>query len=313
MVGEDSGPHGNSLCEELGRPSQISRSNQTLLTSRQWRLQFNSPICPGFNLTLPFALYQKLQVGKASLLITSLGAGVNHAVREALEKEGKQQRVNFQPYTIGQESFSSDPGASRKAISRLAKRKVEKEQHEKRLKHSTSLKVQGRLFTITHTKAASVWARSTQSLPSAQMKFALNATTDTLPHNANIALWRKDSGLSAACKLCGERQTLCHILNNCKVALDLRRYNQRHDEILRTIEKFVKEHITDDVSVLADLSEQYHFPASLACSDLRPDLVAHSDLTKTATIVELTVCFETNFEAARSRKEAKYSELIEEV
>ena len=67
------------------------------------------------------------------------------------------------------------------------------------------------------------------------------------------------------------------------------------------------------MSVLADLSEQYRFPVSLACSDLRPDLVVHSDLTKTAIIVELTVCFETNFEAARSRKEAKYSELVEEV
>ena len=65
--------------------------------------------------------------------------------------------------------------------------------------------------------------------------------------------------------------------------------------------------------VSADQSEQYHFPASLACSDLRPDLVAHSDLTKTAIIVELTVCFETNFEAARSRKEVKYNELVEEV
>ena len=52
---------------------------------------------------------------------------------------------------------------------------------------------------------------------------------------------------------------------------------------------------------------------SLACSDLRPDLVMHSDQTKTATIVELTVCFETNFEAARLRKEEKYSELVEEV
>ena len=49
---------------------------------------------------------------------------------------------------------------------------------------------------------------------SAQMKFALNATSDMLPHNANLSLWRKSDNLSAACKLCGERQILCHILNN---------------------------------------------------------------------------------------------------
>lgn len=146
MVREYSRPHGNSLCEEVGRPSQTSRPSQTLLTSRQWR---------------PSVLYQKLQVGKTSLLITSLDAGVNHIVWEALKKEGKQQHVKFQPYTIAQESFSSDPGASRKTVSRMAKKKVEKEQHEKRLKHSTSLNVQGRLFTITIPTTARLWAKST--------------------------------------------------------------------------------------------------------------------------------------------------------
>jgi hypothetical protein len=36
-------------------------------------------------------------------------------------------------------------------------------------------------------------------------------------------------------------------------------------------------------------------------------------LAKTAIIVELTVCFETNFKDAQQRKETKYTELIEEV
>ena len=91
-------------------------------------------------------------------------------------------------------------------------------------------------------------------------------------------------------------------------------YNHRHDKILHIITEFVKEHVPDDICVLADLSEQYHFPTSLACSDLRPDLVVYSQQTKAAIIVELTVCYETNFEEARSRKEGKYySELVEEV
>ena len=41
----------------------------------------------GLNLSLPSTRYQKLQVGKASLLITSLDGGVNHAVRKSLKKE----------------------------------------------------------------------------------------------------------------------------------------------------------------------------------------------------------------------------------
>ena len=66
----------------------------------------------GFNLPLPSTLYQKYQVGKASLLITSRDAGVNHVVRESLKKEQKQQRSKFQPNTIAQQAFAADAGAS---------------------------------------------------------------------------------------------------------------------------------------------------------------------------------------------------------
>ena len=52
---------------------------------------------------------------------------------------------------------------------------------------------------------------------------------------------------------------------------------------------------------------------SVWLSDLWPDLVAYSCLAKIAIIVELTVCFETNFKDAQKRKEAKYTELVEEV
>ena len=41
--------------------------------------------------------------------------------------------------------------------------------------------------------------------------------------------------------------------------------------------------------------------------------MAYSCLAKTAIIVELTVCFETNLQDAKQRKVAKYSELAEEI
>ena len=145
------------------------------------------------------------------------------------------------------------------------------------------------------------------------MKFALNLATDTLPHNVNLALWRKSDHLSVACKLSGEWQTLCHILNNCKTALKLWQYNARHDQVLQTIIKFMKQQVSEDMKVVADLEQQYQFPPSLAFTDLRPDLVAYSCLSKTAIIVELPVCFETNFQDAKERKATKYSELVEEI
>ena len=65
--------------------------------------------------------------------------------------------------------------------------------------------------------------------------------------------------------------------------------------------------------VIADLEDQYHFPPCIAHTDLRPDLIIYSEFTKSTPLMELTVCFETNFEEAKSRKEMKYSNLVDEI
>ena len=79
------------------------------------------------------------------------------------------------------------------------------------------------------------------------------------------------------------------------------------------IADFIKKLVPDDMHVIADLEDQYHFPPCLAHTDLRPDLIIYSELTKSATLMELTVCFETNFEEAKSRKETKYADLVDEI
>ena len=88
-----------------------------------------------------------------------------------------------------------------------------------------------------------VWSRAIQMLAGSEMKFALNAANDTLPHNANLSRWR---GLSADCKLCGGKQTLNHILNHCKKALELHRFNTRHDAVLEVIADFVSKQVSGD-------------------------------------------------------------------
>ena len=92
-----------------------------------------------------------------------------------------------------------------------------------------------------------------------ETKFALNAANDTLPHNANLARWRD---LSDACKLCGGKQTL----NHCKTALDLWWFNVRHDCVLKLTD-FAGKQVPEDMHVVADLGEQYHFPTSLSYTD----------------------------------------------
>ena len=75
----------------------------------------------------------------------------------------------------------------------------------------------------------------------------------------------------------------------------------------------MKQQVPDDMITLANLTDQYQFPSSLTPSDLLPDLVVYSELTRTAIIIELTVCFETNFKECNERKESKYSELVKKV
>ncbi len=59
-----------------------------------------------------------------------------------------------------------------------------------------------------------------------------------------------------------------------------------------------------------DLSEGYSFPTHITATDLRPDIVWWNDDKKTITLLELTVCFETSYDAASTRKQERYLHLI---
>ena len=62
-----------------------------------------------------------------------------------------------------------------------------------------------------------------------------------------------------------------------RVALELRRYNERHDQVLEEIADFVKNHLPESSEVLADLpGSPYTFPIEITPSDLRPDIVVWS-------------------------------------
>ncbi len=142
------------------------------------------------------------------------------------------------------------------------------------------------------------------------MKFALNASQDTLPHNSNLARWKN---LSPACKLCGQRQTLQHVLNHCEVALNLRRYNLRHDGVLDVIHSFVSTNLPRGYQTIVDLPTQapFPFPPHIATTDLHPDLVVWNDAKHEVVLFELTVCYELNFDNALQRMTEKYLDLVQ--
>ena len=130
------------------------------------------------------------------------------------------------------DTLAEDPSMSKQALMTRAKSAMAKEDAEKRMKHAQSLECRGQQdFRCSEDGAASIWSKAVQKLTLDLLKFSLNAVQDTLPHNANLAMWRRREGLSSACKLCGERQTLLHVLNNCPKALNMHRYNEWHDAV----------------------------------------------------------------------------------
>ena len=120
-------------------------------------------------------------------------------------------------------------------------------------------------------------------------------------------------GICDKCKLCERKQTLIHVLNDCPIALELGHYNHIHDIVLAKIDEFVETYWPENTKMIYDLTDNpYQFPPHIATTDLRQDIVIWSDSTKELTIVEPTVCFETSFNEAISRKTLKYIDLIEE-
>jgi len=114
---------------------------------------------------------------------------------------------------------------------------------------------------------------------------------------------------SSGCQLCPEWQTRQHVLNHCSVALERLRYNQRHDDVLWTLFKFISSHLQPGHQVTADLpGEHYCLRQDVATTDSRPDIVIWSD--QSIILVELTIPFQPGMDVAAERKQAKYADLL---
>ena len=236
----------------------------------------------GLNLPSPSSLYQCLQVSRQCQLLTSADPTVRFIAEENLKLEMASKRKKFRPAMVVQEVMKDDPSQTRRALRIASMRKVKMDEDESRLENLKGLPRQGQMMRISTPEAASTWAKSIQSLPQHVFKFVLNATHDVLPHNANLHL---------VLPLCHQPdQNLIHVLNNCKDALDLRQYDDGHNQVLQAMANIIQDHLPSSTSMTVDLSDGYSFPTHIAATDLRPDIVWWNDDQKILTLVELTVC-----------------------
>ena len=266
----------------------------------------------GLGLKKPSMIYQNMQLSRHSQFILSSDSCVRFLASKQLKQE-ESQFSGFHPASLVRNILSVDPGASRKHLKKHVAAELRSIHNTGLRKSLQSLAVQGSLVESEETLSDNVWGAAMKVVPEKVMKFGLNAVADTLPHRSNLVKWRKVR--DAFCPLCNGHQSLLHILNHCQKALELRRYTERHDEVLKIIATELEKFLPQSYRMSVDHSSYtYYFPEYICPSeDQRPDIVIWSDSCKKILLVELTVCFEHNYEKAANRKKDRYSDLASNI
>ena len=158
-----------------------------------------------------------------------------------------------------------------------------------------------------------IWKSFIWNLKSGTAKFLLNSTIHTLPTMNNLRLWNKS--VSDQCLLCKNRDSTLHTLNGCKVMLDQGRYTYRHDNIINYIVGKLDKNVYKVYSDIPGFqtSNGGTIPATMAVTELKPDIVIVNDTDKTVNVFELTVPFEGNIKKRNTDKSNKYSHFTKDI
>jgi hypothetical protein len=141
--------------------------------------------------------------------------------------------------------------------------------------------LQGNLFALLQAESEGItWRSYMWNLPRGVLKFALNASIDTLPTFTNLKRWGKCASVN--CHLCGNtvKQSLFHVLVHCNHTMDQERMTWRHDSILKNIAGCLKSAFESlhTVEVYCNLERLQapgggSIPASVMAQTQRTDLV----------------------------------------
>jgi hypothetical protein len=140
--------------------------------------------------------------------------------------------------------------------------------------------MQGNLFTLMQAESEGItWKSYMWNLPCGVLKFAMNASIDTLPTFTNLKRWGKRA---FNCHLCGNtvKQTLFNVLVHCNHTMDQGRMTWRQDSILKHIAGCLKSALESlhTVEVYCDLEglqaqDGGSILALVVAQTQRPDLV----------------------------------------
>ena len=151
------------------------------------------------------SLYKRLQATRMLQLLTSSDSGVRKVANLRLEEERRKQRIKFKPATLFDTILAEDHSQSRQALRRATKTLLQEDEADERYQQLCQLPVQGEMARSWEEKSPNLWVKAVQALPPEPLKFALHASLNTFPTNANLHTWGKKA--SDSCSLCCEAIT----------------------------------------------------------------------------------------------------------
>ncbi len=263
--------------------------------------------------------YQECQASAYISSMTKADPTVKHCLASKLNRESQWSRKNSIT-KVAHETMESlptiqihDPHKKAEALVKKSKQSIKVTFQEKWTDHLKTLTVQGQFVRVWHTVEADIqWKSLLFQLPPRIMQFILNAIIDTLPTNCNLVRWKKRS--NSKCDKCSNKETLMHVLNNCKDCLD--KYTWRHNSILLHIKRFLSKDMPENVKIYLDIPGEFSgistVPTDIAITNQKPDMVI-VDSNGNVTLMELTVPFESNIVQASERKKQRYEHLISNI
>ena len=276
----------------------------------------------------PSLLYKEATVNNYTLMRLKGDNMVNHALDSRLERESAWKKKSSTIVTANaiynkniELNIFSAPDREANNKEKEANLKKTKKANRDLLKEESimlwnskvqKLVMQGDFVNLLAEEKDNVtWKSLVYNLPKGLLPFVLKASTNTL--NTPDNLWRWGIKKMANCSLCGNHCTLLHILNYCKISLDQGRFDWRHDSIVKLLATKLLEGKPATLDLYADIqgykTNGGTIPANILCTLERPDLVLVEKRSKLIILLELTCSFESNIEAANSRKKLKYQDL----
>jgi hypothetical protein len=184
--------------------------------------------------------------------------------------------------------------------------------------------MQGNVFALLQAESEGItWKSYMWNLPRGILKFALNASIDTLPTFTNLKRWGKCASVN--CHLCGNtvKPMLFHVLVHCNHTMDQGWMTWKHNSVLKHIAGCLKSALKslhtvemyNDLEGLQALSG-VSILALVMAQTQRPDLVILDRSVHglhRISLVEFTCPWDTEADKAVDRKISRYAGLREEL